>query len=175
MEQTLFDDPQVAATILNRAFNDQSPSHTTFNNQVAMAASMGAGAFALAFGAGFAGLSEDQLSTKLLGNLGVLPNAGLQGALRDYLVSVDKANVGLVALQLGQILSGLAHATGDLAGFDAAAVAWNKELVDAYAYSSDPDGLITFPSGKAASMGGSDSLVQLSGVAAQAEDSWAVP
>ncbi|MBB6563957.1 hypothetical protein HNP48_006683 [Acidovorax soli] len=147
MAQTLFDDPRAATTILNRAFTDQSPSYAAFNNQVAMATSMGLEAFALEFGARFAGLSEDQLSTHLLGNLGALPNAGLQTALKDYLVFVGKAQVGIVALQLGQILSGLEHATGEQAVFHAAAVAWNKELADAYAYSSNPYGLVTFPAG----------------------------
>lgn len=138
MAQNFFDEPYVVATILNRVFNDQSPTYPVFTKQVAMAASNGINAFALSYGAAFAGLTEDQLSTKLLGNLGVLPNAGLQTALRDYLVSVGKANVGIVALQLGQILSGLEQATGDLAAFNAAAVAWKKELVDSYNYSSNP-------------------------------------
>jgi len=154
MTPTVFDDPQVVTTVLNRAFNDQSPSYTTFNNQVAMAASMGAGAFALAFGASFVGLSEDQLSTHLLGNLGVLPNAGLQAAVRDYLVLVGKANVGVVALHLGQILSGLEyHGSGDQAVFQAAAVAWNRELVDSHAYSSNPYALVTFAAGSSDFMG----------------------
>ncbi|WP_035205103.1 bluetail domain-containing putative surface protein, partial [Acidovorax sp. CF316] len=39
---------------------------------------------------------------------------------------------------LGQILSGLEHATGDQAVFNAAAVAWNEELDGSYAYSSNP-------------------------------------
>ncbi|MGV3680979.1 MAG: bluetail domain-containing putative surface protein [Acidovorax sp.] len=123
---------------MNRAFTNQSPSNAVYNNQVAMAVSVGINAFALSFGAAFAGLTEDQLSTKLLGNLGVLPNAGLQTALRDYLESVGKANVGIVALQLGVILSGLEQAKGDQAVFNVAAVAWNKELVDSYTFSNNP-------------------------------------
>lgn len=140
MAQNLLDDPLVVTTILNRVFNDQSPAHAVYNNQIAMAASVGIPAFALSFGRGlgFSNQTEAQLSTKLLGNLGVLPNAGLQTALRDYIVSVGKANVGIVALQLGQILSGLEHATGDQSAFNAAAVAWNKELVASYNYSSNP-------------------------------------
>ncbi|EJE50563.1 hypothetical protein PMI14_04740 [Acidovorax sp. CF316] len=39
---------------------------------------------------------------------------------------------------MGQILSGLEHATGDQAVFNAAAVAWNEELDGSYAYSSNP-------------------------------------
>jgi hypothetical protein len=131
-------DIEIIPTILNRAFTNQSPSNAVYNNQVAMSVSVGINAFALSFGAAFAGLTEDQLSTKLLGNLGVLPNAGLQTALRDYLESVGKANVGIVALQLGVILSGLEQAKGDQAVFNVAAVAWNKELVDSYTFSNNP-------------------------------------
>ncbi len=138
MTKHVFDEPYVAATILNRVFNDQSPQPAVYNNQVVMATSIGLNAFALSFGAAYAGLTEDQLSTRLLGNLGVLPNAGLQVAVRDYLVSVGKANVGIVALQLGQILSGLEQATGDQAVFNGAAVAWNKELELSYAFSTNP-------------------------------------
>lgn len=138
MAQNFLDEPYVVTAILNRVFNDQSPSYPVFTNQVAMAAANGAQAFALTFGAAHAGRTEEQLSTGLLNNLGLLPNAGLQTALRDYLEVVGKANVGIVALQLGQILSGLEQATGDLAAFSAAAVAWNKELVASYNYSSNP-------------------------------------
>ncbi len=145
MAQTFLDEPYVVTTILNRVFNDQSPAHAVYNNQVARATSVGINTFALSFGASFTSLTEDQLSTKLLGNLGLLPNAGLQTALRDYLVSVGKASVGIVAMQLGQILSGLEQATGDQAAFNAAAVAWNKELVDSYKYSIDPYGVIAGP------------------------------
>ncbi|MGV3680978.1 MAG: bluetail domain-containing putative surface protein [Acidovorax sp.] len=134
----ILNEPYVITTILNRVLNDQSPSYTVYNNQVAMATSAGLTPFALSFGASYTSLTEDQLSTKLLGNLGVLPNAGLQIALGDYLVSVGKANVGIVAVQLSQILSGLERATGDLAMFNAAAVAWNKELDASYAYSNNP-------------------------------------
>ena len=131
--------------ILNRAFYDQSPSPAVYTNQVALLASQGLDTFALKFGDPFVGLSEDQLSTKLLGNLGVLPNADLQIALRDYLVSVGKANVGIVALQLGQLLSGLEHAAVDQAVFKAAAVAWNRELEDSHAYSSNPANAVLNP------------------------------
>ncbi|EJE50566.1 hypothetical protein PMI14_04743 [Acidovorax sp. CF316] len=126
-------------TMLNRAFNDQSPSHNVYVNQVAAVEPIGITAFAQRFGAGFTGLTEDALSTKLLMNLGVLPNAGLQTALRDYLVSVGKANVGIVALQLGQILSGLENATGDLSVYAAAAVQWNSEVTASHAYSINPN------------------------------------
>lgn len=138
MAQNFFDEPYVVTTILNRAFNDQSPAHAVYTRQVEMATSAGSSTYALQFGAAFNGLSEEILSAKLLVNLGIWPNAGLHTALKNYLVSVGKANVGVVALQLGQILSGLENATGEQAAFSAAAVAWNKEVVDAYAYSSNP-------------------------------------
>ncbi len=125
-------------TMLNRVFNDQSPAHNVYVNQVAAVEPIGITAFAQRFGASYTGLTEDALSTKLLLNLGVLPNAGLQAALRDYLVSVGKVNVGIVALQLGQILSGFEHATGDQSVYAAAAVKWNDEVTASYTYSSNP-------------------------------------
>lgn len=136
-----------AVTSLNRAFNDQSPANSVYNNQVAQATSVGVNAFALSFGAGFATQTEDQLSTKLLTNLGLLPNAGLQTAVKDYLVSVGKSNVGIVALQLANILSGLETATGDQAGFNAAAVAWNNEVTASYTYSANPANTSASPVG----------------------------
>ncbi|EJE53704.1 hypothetical protein PMI14_01403, partial [Acidovorax sp. CF316] len=39
-----------------------------------------------------------------------------------------KGNVGIVAMQLGEILSGLEQATGDMAVNKAAAVAWNAAM-----------------------------------------------
>ena len=133
--------------MLNRAFFDSSPSNASYNNQVMEHTSIGTKAFALQFGASFASLTEDELSTKILGNLGVLPNAGLQAALKDYLVSVGKANVGIVAVQLGEILSGLENATGDMAVYKAAAVAWNAELNASFLYSANPANTVPSPAG----------------------------
>ncbi len=135
--------------ILHRAFNSQSPSNASFVSQEAAAGTTieGNAAYALQFGARFASLTEDELSTKILGNMGVLPNAGLQTAVKDYLVAVGKANVGIVALQLGQILSGLENATGDQAIYSAAAVAWNIELVASYNYSANPTHIEPSPVG----------------------------
>ncbi len=133
--------------MLNRAFYDSSPSNASYNNQVMEHTSIGTKAFALQFGASFASLTEDELSTKILGNLGVLPNAGLQAALKDYLVSVGKANVGIVAVQLGEILSGLENATGDMAVYKAAAVAWNAELNASFLYSANPANTVPSPAG----------------------------
>lgn len=125
-------------TSLNRAFNDQSPANAVYNNQVTQATTVGTNAFALSFGAGYTSLTEDALAAKILGNLGVLPNTGLQAAVKDYLVSVGKANVGIVALQLADILSGLENATGDQAAFAPFAVKWNNEVTASYTYSANP-------------------------------------
>lgn len=134
-------------TSLNRAFNDQSPANSVYNNQVTQATSVGANQFALAFGAGFTSMTEDALSAKILGNLGVLPNTGLQAAVKDYLVSVGKANVGIVAMQLADILSGLETATGDQAAYNAAALAWNNEVTASYTYSANPANTTASPVG----------------------------
>lgn len=132
--------PEAAVTILNRAFNDVSPSNATFANQVAAAGTTNESqlAFAKTFGAGYAGATASALSTKILTNIGITGNAGLEAALADYLTSVGVANVGIVALQLGQILSGLENATGVQAGFAPAALAWNTEITASYQYSSNP-------------------------------------
>jgi len=129
-------------TMLNRVFNDTSPSNATYMNQVAAADSSGALPFALRYGAGYTNLDEAQLSALLLGNIGLQPNAGLQTALKDYLVSVGKANVGIVALQLGQILSGLESATGDQALYGAAAARWNREVAKSHYKSSIPSNTV---------------------------------
>jgi hypothetical protein len=144
--------------ILNRAFHDASPSNASYNNQVAQHTSIGSKAFALQFGASFAGLTEDELSAKILGNLGVLPNTGLQTAVKEYLVSVGKANVGIVALQLGDILSRLEDATGDMAVYKAAAVAWNAELEASFAYSVNPANVVSSPAGPLGDFGKTVSL-----------------
>lgn len=128
-------------TTLNRAFNDVSPAYATYQNQVAAAGTTTDSqmAFAKQYGAGYAGQTADALSTLILGNLGVLPNAALQTALKDYITAAGVANIGIIALQLGDILSGLENATGDQAGFKAAAVAWNNEVTSSYTYSSNPN------------------------------------
>ncbi|WP_428002060.1 bluetail domain-containing putative surface protein [Acidovorax sp.] len=135
--------------MLNRAFNNQVPSNASFNSQLVAAGTTpeSNAAFAFQFGASFANLTEEELSTKILGNLGVLPNAGLQTAVKNYLVEVGKANVGIVALQLGTILSGLENATGDQAAYSGAAIAWNIELAASYNYSANPANIWSSPIG----------------------------
>ena len=103
MSQTVFG-AQAVVTMLNRAFNNASPANAVFNNQVATAGTTEASqtAFALQFGNSFAGLSDAALSARVLGNLGVLPNAELEAAVTQYFADNGLANRGLVVLQLGQ-------------------------------------------------------------------------
>ncbi|CAN7521377.1 hypothetical protein LJR066_003489 [Acidovorax sp. LjRoot66] len=120
----------------------------SYGYQVAAVEAKGANAVALVFGSVYAPRSEAYLSSMLLERLGLLPSPTLQAELANYLASVGKANLGVVALQLGQILSGLEGATGDLAIYAAAAVRWNDKVAAAHAYSSNPAnvGFVTFDS-----------------------------
>lgn len=143
MSQTVFGAPAVV-TMLNRAFMNGSPGNAVFNNQVAAAGTTEASqtAFALQFGNSFAGLSDAALSTLVLGYLGVLPNAELETAVAQYFADNGLANRGLVVLQLGQILSTLETAPAPQNIFNAAAIAWNKEVERGFLYSSDVDNSI---------------------------------
>lgn len=138
MSQTLFGAPNIV-TILNRAFNNASPANAFFNNQVNQAGTTAASqtAFANNFGASFAGLTNAQLSARVLGNIGVLPNPDLQRALTDYFGSVDISSRGLVVVQLGLILETLETAPAPQDIFNAAAKAWNTEVGQSYIYSSN--------------------------------------
>lgn len=130
---------ELEVSLLNRAFNDQSPANAVFHQQKVAAGSSPESwnAFALQFGAGYQHLTEAALAVKLLDNMGLPGDIGLQGALLSYIEYVGKANVGIVALQLGQILSGLEDASGELAVYSAAAAAWNSEITEAYVYSTN--------------------------------------
>lgn len=139
MSQTVFG-AQAVVTMLNRAFNNTSPANAVFNNQVATAGTTTASqeAFALQFGNSFAGLTDAALSARVLGNLGVLPNAELEAAVTQYFADNGLANRGLVVLQLGQILSTLETAPAPQNIFNAAAAAWNTEVEKSFIYSSNP-------------------------------------
>lgn len=145
MSQTVFG-AQAVVTILNRAFNNASPANAVFNNQVATAGTTEASqsAFALKFGESFAGLTDAQLSARVLGNLGVLPNAELEQAVTKYFADNGLANRGLVVLQLGQILSTLETAPAPQDIFNAAAAAWNKEVEQSFVYSSNASNTTPF-------------------------------
>lgn len=136
---------QAAVSILNRVFTNTSPAASVFNNQVSNAiASLPAGtdstdvlsytAFAKTFGTAYASQSPSALSTLILTNMGLLPNADLQAGLADYLTAAGKENVGIVALQLSSIISGM----GSSPIYGAASVAWNAEVTSAFTYSSNP-------------------------------------
>lgn len=143
MSQTVFG-AQAVVTMLNRAFNNGSPGNAVFNNQVATAGTTEASwaAFANQFGNNFAGLTNAELSTRVLGNLGVLPNAELEAAVTQYFADNGLANRGLVVLQLAQILSTLETAPAPQNIFNAAAIAWNKEVERGFLYSSDVDNTV---------------------------------
>ncbi|WP_110961474.1 hypothetical protein [Acidovorax sp. ST3] len=143
MSQTVFG-AQAVVTMLNRAFNNGSPGNAVFNNQVATAGTTEASwaAFANQFGNNFAGLTNAEMSTRVLGNLGVLPNAELEAAVTQYFADNGLANRGLVVLQLAQILSTLETAPAPQNIFNAAAIAWNKEVERGFLYSSDVDNTV---------------------------------
>lgn len=128
---------EAAVSMVNRALANTSPAHTVYLNQVAAAGTTDASqyAFAAQLGAQYAvGKTAADLSALLLGNMGV-SNAILQAAVTDYIAFHGTQNIGIIALQLGQILSGL---EGDVT-FGAAAAAWNQEVTNAYQYSSSPN------------------------------------
>lgn len=136
---------QAAVSILNRVFTNSSPANAVFANQVTNAtASLAAGAnstdvlsytaFAKSFGTAYATQTPAALSTLMLSNMGLLPNAALQTALADYITAAGVANVGIVALQLSNILSAIP--TTDV-NYGAAARAWDAEVTSAFTYSSN--------------------------------------
>ena len=128
---------EAAVSMVNRALANTSPAHTVYLNQVAAAGTTDASqyAFAAQLGAQYAvGKTAADLSALLLGNMGV-DNAILQTALTDYIAANGPKNIGIIALQLGQILAGL---EGDVT-FGAAAAKWNQEVTNAYQYSSSPN------------------------------------
>jgi hypothetical protein len=102
---------QAAVTYLNRAFANSSPIKSVYDNQVSNANTLlatGSDAtqvtsylqFAKNFGTPYAGQTAAQLSTLLMTNLNLLPNAALETALADYITAAGTGNVGIVALQL---------------------------------------------------------------------------
>jgi hypothetical protein len=155
--------PEATVSTLNRAFTDTSPANAIFNNQVTNAKSMGDQAFANAFAASWSGLSNAELSKKVLTNMGILPTtdtsvAALEQALTDYFAAfgskvsgtngqVTADTRGFIVLQLASILSNSETSTGNLAVYNAAAVAWNSEVASAYTYSSNTTNTTSTQSG----------------------------
>jgi hypothetical protein len=125
--------------MLNRAFNDISPSFAIYSNQLNVAGTTPESihSFANAFGNNFASLSNSALAHLVLNNMGLLPNAELLVNLVAYFAANPSAR-GLVVLQIGQILAEQEFATGTMAPYATAAVAWNNEVTSAHAFSIDP-------------------------------------
>lgn len=121
---------QADVTMLNRAFNDISPAHLVYTNQVNAASGGEAAitAFAIQFGNSFSSVSDTALATRVLANMGLLPNIDLLIGVADYFAANPGAR-GLVVLQIARILTQQESATGFMAQFVKAAVAWNDEVM----------------------------------------------
>jgi hypothetical protein len=135
---------QAAVSIVNRALSNTSPAHNVYLNQVSNAGVTAASeyAFAAQLGASYAvGKTPAELAVMVLENVGITAttiNAEsyniLLAAGTDYIAFHGTQNIGIIALQFGQIISGL---EGDVT-FGNAAKAWNAEVLAAYNYSSNP-------------------------------------
>ncbi|OYT93818.1 MAG: hypothetical protein CFE43_00265 [Burkholderiales bacterium PBB3] len=124
--------------MLNRAFNDISPAPLVYANQVGVAGQSveSINAFAILYGNAYGGLSDIALASRALANMGLLPDADLLLGVADYMAANHEAR-GLVVLQIAQILSISEPDTGPLAKYSKAALAWNIELINSLAYSSE--------------------------------------
>ncbi len=135
---------QAAVSIVNRALSNTSPAHNVYLNQVSNAGVTAASeyAFAAQLGASYAvGKTPAELAVMVLENVGItattIPAESyniLLAAGTDYIAFHGTQNIGIIALQFGQIISGL---EGDVT-FGNAAKAWNAEVLSAYNYSSNP-------------------------------------
>lgn len=139
MAQQVFG-PAAVVSVLNRAFTNTSPSNAVFNNQLAQAGTTEASqyAFAESFGATFAvGKTAAELSALVMANMG-LDNQLLADALTDYITVHGTNKIGIIAYQLGTLLSPLEND----ATYGAAAKAWNAEVTASYEYSADPSNTV---------------------------------
>ena len=139
MAQQVFG-PAAVVSVLNRAFTNTSPSNAVFNNQLVQAGTTEASqyAFAESFGATFAvGKTAAELSALVMANMG-LDNQLLADALTDYITVHGTNKIGIIAYQLGTLLSPLEND----ATYGAAAKAWNAEVTAAYEYSADPSNTV---------------------------------
>ncbi len=138
---------QAAVMTINRALFDTSPAFNVFNNQVTTATGgLASGANASMITsystwanqqvAGLGTVTDAALATRVLGNMGLLPNAALETELAAYFGAVGAANRGTAILQLANILQGLEGATGNLAVYSTAAASWNTEVANGVNYSA---------------------------------------
>ncbi|OYU43929.1 MAG: hypothetical protein CFE44_15690 [Burkholderiales bacterium PBB4] len=127
---------QADVTMLNRAFNDISPAHVVYTNQVNEASGGEAAiiAFAIKLGKSYP-LTDMALATRVLANMGLLPNTDLLLGVADYFAANSGAR-GLVVLQIARILTQQESATGFMGQFAKAALAWNNEVLYSYFASS---------------------------------------
>lgn len=135
---------QAAVSMVNRALSNSSPAHNVYLNQVTNAGVTAASeyAFAAQLGASYAvGKTPAELAVMVLENVGITATTInvesyniLLAAGTDYIAFHGTQNIGIIALQFGQIISGL---EGDVT-FGNAAKAWNAEVLAAYNYSTNP-------------------------------------
>ena len=135
---------QAAVSIVNRALSNSSPAHNVYLNQVSNAGVTASSEYAFAgqLGASYAvGKTPAELAEMVLANVGIsattIPAESykiLLAAGTDYIAFHGTQNIGIIALQFGQIISGLEN---DVT-FGNAAKAWNAEVLAAYNYSSNP-------------------------------------
>lgn len=135
---------QAAVSIVNRALSNSSPAHNVYLNQVSNAGVSASSEYAFAgqLGASYAvGKTPAELAEMILANVGIsattIPAESydiLLAAGTDYIAFHGTQNIGIIALQFGQIISGLEN---DVT-FGNAAKAWNAEVLAAYNYSTNP-------------------------------------
>lgn len=135
---------QAAVSIVNRALSNSSPAYNVYLNQVSNAGVTASSEYAFAgqLGASYAvGKTAAELAALVLANVGIsattIPAASydiLLAAGTDYIAFHGTQNIGIIALQFGQIISGLEN---DVT-FGNAAKAWNAEVLAAYNYSTNP-------------------------------------
>lgn len=129
-----------AVSMLNRAFNNASPSNAAFLNQVQEAGRTQAEqiAFANEFAAGFNDMPAQDLVEQVLGNMGLLPNDALVDAGVATLEAWPADMRGAIVLSFAKLIATLENATGEQEIFRDAAKAWNKEIFQSYTYSNNP-------------------------------------